>query len=388
MSFYQKRGEIPSKKHVTFYQKDNRSLYREELVSTKGFSGICSTKYHINLPTAVRDLKGFPIMEDKIWHEAPLENYHFNTNKVKRKGNFVTARNYYLSNDHVELSCVHVSDNCTDLYENASAHELVFIHHGTGQYLSDYGVLPVQEGDYLMIPKGTIGQLQFDDLKSVKLLIIESCMPFEIPKSYRNDYGQLLEQAPYCERDFTTPKWVEPLHQKGDFTLVIKSGNRLYKYILAYHPFDLIGWDGYYYPFTFNIKDYSPIVGKLHLPPPVHMVFNSPHFVICNFVPRPFDFHPQAIPAPYYHSNIDSDEVLYYVAGDFMSRKGIEEGSITLHPGGIPHGPQPGKIEESIGKKETKEYAIMLDTFSPLKLTTHARSTMIENYYQSWLQED
>ena len=385
MVFYQKRGDLPAKKHRTFYKKDKATLYREELVSTKGFSGIFSTKYHINLPTAVRKFEEIPGLQYNIWKEAPLQNYHFLTGNIQSPGNFVTSRNYFLSNEQVEVSTANVTESCSDFYENAAAHEMIFVHHGTGKYYSDYGVLPIRQGDYLVIPKGTIGQLQFDDLNKVKLFIIESTVPFEIPRHFRNEYGQLLEDAPYSERDFNSPEFVEPIDRKADFTLFIKSKNRLYNYNLDHHPFDLVGWDGYCYPFTFNIEDYAPKVGKLHLPPPVHTVFSSSYFVICNFVPRLFDFHPQAVPAPYYHSNIDCDEVLYYVHGEFMSRKGIKEGSITLHPGGIPHGPQPGKIEASVGQKETFEYAVMLDTFSPLKLTTNVRDSMDKDYFKSWL---
>jgi homogentisate 1,2-dioxygenase len=236
-----------------------------------------------------------------------------------------------------------------------------------------------------MIPKGTIYQLHFDDPEQVKLFIVESKTPYEIPKKYRNDYGQLLEHAPYSERDFKAPRFVNAMDELGSFDITTKAGDSWYKYSMPHHPFDVVGWDGFLYPYTFNIEDFAPIVGKIHQPPPVHLVFITSSFVVCNFVPRLYDFHPQAIPAPYYHSNVDSDEVLYYVSGNFMSRKGVSEGSITLHPMGIPHGPQPGKIEASVGKKETDEYALMVDTFAPLKLTTQARDSRVEDYFRSWL---
>ena len=238
-----------------------------------------------------------------------------------------------------------------------------------------------------MVPKGTIYQIQWDDPIHTKLFMVESLVPFEIPKKFRNEYGQLLEHAPYSERDFHPPEFIEPTAESGEFPIMIKAGSRLFKYTTDHHPFDVKGWDGFLYPFTFNIEDYSPIVGKIHQPPPVHLVFTTSQFVVCNFTPRLYDFHPQSISAPYFHSNVDCDEVIYYVSGNFMSRKGIEEGSITLHPMGVPHGPQPGKIEASIGKKETHEYAVMVDTFAPLNLTLQARDARVTDYYRSWLEK-
>lgn len=387
MAFYQKKGQIPAKKHTTFYKKDKRSLYKEELVSTRGFSGIFSTKYHLNAPTKVLDVEevpGFPVTR---WKEAPLLCYHLLTEKIENPGNFFSGRSVVLFNDHVRISTAIITENTDLLYKNAYAHELIFVHHGKGTFKSEYGNINFCEGDYLVIPKGTIFQLEFEQLEKVKLFLVESAAPFEIPQKYRNEYGQLLEHAPYSERDFKTPQLTEPMDKKGTFPVMITAGERFFKYTLDHHPFDLVGWDGFLYPYTFNIKDYIPIVGKLHQPPPVHLVFTTAHFVVCNFTPRLYDFHPQAIPAPYFHSNVDSDEVLYYVSGNFMSRKGIKEGSITLHPMGVPHGPQPGKIEASIGKKETNEYAVMVDTFSPLKLTLHARDSRIKEYFQSWLEK-
>ncbi len=237
------------------------------------------------------------------------------------------------------------------------------------------------------MPKGTTYQMKFDSYDDNKLMIIESSTPFDIPRHFRNEYGQITEDAPYYERDFKVPQFTEPVDKQGDFELILKLRDRYFKYLLPNHPFDVVGWDGFLYPYTFNLKEYAPKVGKIHLPPPVHLMFTTKHFVVCNFVPRLFDFHPQSIPAPYYHSNVDSDEVLYYVYGDFMSRKGIEEGSITLHPMGIPHGPQPGKTEASIGIKETDEYAVMIDTFQPLRVTKNVKDTMVDDYSQSWLDE-
>ncbi|MCX7737018.1 MAG: homogentisate 1,2-dioxygenase [Candidatus Kapabacteria bacterium] len=385
MAFYHKLGSIPTKKHITFYKDDGRSLYREELVSTKGFSGIYSTKYHINAPTKtleIRELERIPLNK---WDDMPLQHIHFKTNLKKSDGDFLTSRNIFLENPHCIISTAHPSKNSDYFYKNAYAHEYIFVHYGSGIFVSDYGKFNFEPGDQLVVPMGTIYQLNFNNFDNNKLLIVESDTAFEIPKHYRNEYGQLNEDAPYCERDFKLPEYFQPYDNDGRFKLIIKTGLRLFEYILPHHPFDVVGWDGYLYPYAFNIRDFAPKVGKLHLPPPVHLVFDTQHFVLCNFCPRLFDFHPEAIPVPYFHTNVESAEVLYYVEGDFMSRKGVGEGSITLHPLGLPHGPQPGKIEESLGAKETYEYAVMIDTFAPLGATNNVKETMDENYYLSWL---
>ena len=321
------------------------------------------------------------------WNEAPVEYYHFITDKKQTKGNILSARNQFLKNDHCVISTAHITEEADFFYRNSQMHEIVFVHHGKGWLLSEYGKIKFEDWDYLIIPKGTTYQLKFDDYKNNKVLIIESDTPFEIPQHFRNDYGQLTEDAPYYERDFRVPEFMEPVDKKADFKLMLKVRNKMFEFRLPHHPFDVVGWDGFLYPYAFNIKEYAPKVGKIHLPPPIHLLFKTEHFVVCNFVPRLYDFHPQAIPAPYYHSNVDSDEVLYYVHGDFMSRAGVQEGSITLHPMGIPHGPQPGKTEASIGKKETEEYAIMIDTFQPLKVTKNVKTSMVEEYSQSWLEK-
>lgn len=392
MPFYCKVGKVPAKRHTTFYKEDGKSLYREELFSTKGFSGIYSNKYHLYLPPSVDTIGEMTDDLRKntsdIWQDAPLQYYHFFTDNKKTEGNFVTSRNAFLKNDHITISTAQVTEEADFFFRNSFAHELLFIHYGTGEFLSEYGSLPLQQWDYVVVPKGTTYQLKFKDYENVKLFIVESDTPFDIPRHFRNEYGQLTEDAPYYERDFGVPQFTEPVNQKGEFQLVLKVQNRYFRYRLPHHPFDVVGWDGFLYPYTFNLKEYAPKVGKIHLPPPVHLMFVTQHFVVCNFVPRLFDFHPQSIPAPYYHSNVDSDEVLYYVYGDFMSRTGVKEGSITLHPMGIPHGPQPGKTEASIGKKETDEYAIMIDTFTPLRVTNNVKETMVEDYAHSWLEKN
>ncbi len=387
MAFYQTRGRIPRKKHVTFYKEDKKSLHMEELTSSLGFDGIYSTKYHLYAPTRVEEAKEVEGQSIPHWQKAPLLCYHFCTEEIENPGNFYSARSVLMFNDHVAVSTALLTENSDVFFRNGFAHEMIFLHRGKGTCRSEYGILDLREGVHLVVPKGTIYQLRFDDPKDVKLFIVESSTPFEIPKKYRNDYGQLLEHAPYSERDFIAPGYADPVDERGKFPLLIKTGERLFEYTMDHHPFDVTGWDGFLYPFTFNIEEFSPIVGKLHQPPPVHALFITSHFVVCNFTPRLFDFHPEAIPAPYFHANVDSDEILYYVKGDFMSRKGVSDGSITLHPMAHLHGPQPGKYEASVGKKETGEYALMVDTFAPLKLTRHARDCRVENYYKSWIQE-
>ena len=387
MAFYVKVGKVPPKRHITFYKDDGKSLYREELFSTLGFSGIYSNKYHIYMPTQVKKIGEIPQNNSNDWPDAPLQYYHFFTEKKKTEGDIISSRNEFLKNDNCLISTSNVSEDSEYFFRNSYAHELIFVHRGEGEFLSEYGRLPFEKWDYIVVPKGTTYQIKFDDYDDNKLMIVESSSPFDIPRHFRNEYGQLTEEAPYYERDFKVPQFTEPIDNQGDFELILKLRDRYFKYLLPNHPFDVVGWDGFLYPYTFNLKEYAPKVGKIHLPPPVHLMFTTKHFVICNFVPRLYDFHPQSIPAPYYHSNVDSDEVLYYVHGDFMSRKGIEEGSITLHPMGIPHGPQPGKTEASIGKKETDEYAVMIDTFQPLRVTKNVKATMVDDYSQSWLEE-
>ena len=388
MPFYVKVGKVPPKRHITFYKEDGKSLYREELFSTKGFSGIYSNKYHLYMPPEVEKISEMKIDTSGIeWKDAPVEYYHFMTEKKKTKGNILSSRNEFLKNEHCIISTANVSEDTEYFYRNSQMHEMLFVHHGKGTLLSEYGKIKFEEWDYLIIPKGTTYQLKFDDYKENKLFIVESTTPYDIPRHFRNEYGQLTEDAPYYERDFRVPEFMEPIDKHGDFRLWLKVRNRKFEFKLPHHPFDVVGWDGFLHPYAFNIKEYAPKVGKIHLPPPIHLAFVTENFVVCNFVPRLYDFHPQAIPAPYYHSNVDSDEVLYYVHGDFMSRAGIQEGSITLHPMGIPHGPQPGKTEASIGKKETEEYAVMIDTFQPLHVTKNVKETMVEEYSQSWLQK-
>nr|MCU0365290.1 homogentisate 1,2-dioxygenase [Ignavibacteriaceae bacterium] len=297
MAFYVKVGEVPPKRHITFYKEDGKSLYREELFSTKGFSGIYSNKYHLYMPPQVEKISEVSIDSSaNDWNDAPVEYYHFITDKKQNKGNILTARNEFLKNDHCIISTAHITEDTDIFYRNSQMHEIVFVHHGKGWLLSEYGKIKFDEWDYLIIPKGTTYQLKFDDYKNNKVFIIESDTPYEIPSHFRNEYGQLTEEAPYYERDFRVPEFIEPIDKIADFKLMLKVRNKMFEFRLPHHPFDVVGWDGFLYPYAFNIKEYAPKVGKIHLPPPIHLVFKTDHFVICNFVPRLYDFHPQAIP--------------------------------------------------------------------------------------------
>jgi homogentisate 1,2-dioxygenase len=385
MPHYRKLGEMPRKKHTTFYKSDG-TLYKEELVSSKGFSGIYSNKYHINSPTKAKSIRELDPQENVFWGEAPMKHVHFFTEDIRREGDHLTARMAVLDNPDCTVYTAKPTRDADFFYKNSYAHEYVFIHRGQGWLKSDYGNIRLRDMDQIIIPQNTVYQLEFDDYDDVKLLIVESSTPYEIPRHYRNEYGQLEEHAPYEERDFRGPEELEPKNERGEFRVVHKAALRYFEYVMPHNPFDVVGWDGYLYPYVLNMRDYNPKVGRIHLPPPIHLAFNTKSFVICNFNPRPFDWHPEAVPAPYYHTNVDSAEVLYYVEGDFMSRKGVKEGSITLHPLGIPHGPQPGKTEASIGAKFTDEYAVMIDTFAQLKPTKWAQKCEDVDYWKSWLE--
>lgn len=384
MTYYHRLGEIPPKRHIQFRQPDG-SLYAEELVSSRGFSGIYSNLYHINPPTRVEKVgKSIPWKEE-IAKEYTLKQTHLNTSGVETTGDdFLEARKVLLKNKDVSMAICHPTSRKMDYYyKNGQADEVIFIHDGNGYLYSQFGKLRIKQGDYVVIPRTTIYRLEWDE-GPLKLLIIESNHPVETPKRYRNELGQLLEHSPYCERDIRPPSEMVTEREKGDYLVKIKHEDMLHDYHYQTSPFDLVGWDGNLYPYALSIHDFEPITGRIHQPPPVHQTFQAHGYVICSFVPRLFDYHPQAIPAPYNHSNIDSDEVLYYVEGNFMSRKGIERGSFTLHPGGLPHGPHPGTVEKSIGAKETEELAVMLDTFGPLYVTKTGLQYVDENYPMSW----
>ena len=385
MPFYQRLGEIPRKRHTQFRKPDG-SLYAEELISTLGFSSIYSLVYHCHPPTLVKAIDEPYSVEPEYVLQRNMRNRSFMTFKTQPNADYLKSRVVLMGNSDLTMSTAAPTQSTNDYYvKNADADEVIFIHEGSGKLLTLYGEVAFEYGDYLVIPRGTIYQLKFDSTEN-RLMIIESFSPIIPPKRYRNEFGQLLEHSPYCERDIKLPVNLKTHDEKGDFKVMIKKQNYIYPYTYATHPFDAIGWDGYVYPYAFSIHDYEPITGRLHMPPPIHQTFEGHNFVICSFVPRLYDYHPLSIPAPYNHSNVDSDEVLYYVAGDFMSRKHVEKGMISLHPKGIPHGPHPGTVEKSIGAKETLELAVMIDPFQPLQLTKAAMEMEDENYWKSWVE--
>jgi homogentisate 1,2-dioxygenase len=384
MPFYLRHGSIPEKRHIQHFHQD--ALCYEEHISRKGFSDIYSNLYHIHPPTRVSQVGKFEPVKITPAEERVHRHHHFELFNIKPQKNWVDGRNYLVFNNDVRMSAAAPAENSDFFYRNSSADEVIFIHYGSGLLESLFGNLKFKPGDYIIIPLGTLYRLNFDSDNN-RILIIETSGIVTTPKRYRNRHGQLLEHAPFCERDIRVPEFISPQNEQGDFHIRVRLADGFQNYMLSHHPFDLVGWDGYYYPWIFNINDFMPITGKIHQPPPVHQTFEGPGFVICSFVPRLFDYHDRAIPAPYAHSNVESDEILYYVAGEFMSRKGVAEGSVTLHPRGLPHGPQPGKYEGSIGKKETDEVAVMLDTFSPLHLTDAAMELDDPGYPHSWLEK-
>jgi homogentisate 1,2-dioxygenase len=383
MPHYHRLGEIPAKRHTQFRRPDG-VLYAEELISTEGFSSLYSLVYHTHAPTAIKEVGTPYSVAPKIAMEKNVMHRSFLGYRIQPGGDFLGSRKIIFTNSdlHVALAAPH--QGTSDFYKNAQADEMLFIHEGSGVLRTCFGRLPFHAGDYLVIPRGTIYQIDFADQHN-RLFIVESHSPLEFPQRYRNEFGQLLEHSPFCERDIRKPTELETHDEAGDFKVLVKKQDTIFPITYAYHPFGVVGWDGYLYPFAFSIHDFEPITGRVHQPPPVHQTFAARGFVVCSFVPRLYDYHPLSIPAPYHHSNIDSDEVLYYVDGEFMSRKHVEKGMISLHPMGIPHGPHPGTIERSIGQKETRELAVMVDTFRPLMITEDALALEDPNYHKSWL---
>jgi homogentisate 1,2-dioxygenase len=382
MPFYYRMGHIPAKRHVQFRKSDG-TLFREHVMGTKGFSGIQSILYHHEAPAAM--IRAELLAEQPIEYEeeTALVHRHFQTGMFVAQGDAVDGRQYMLGNDDLLLALARPTKAMNYYYRNSDGDELLFAHHGTGKVESIFGTLHYRPGDYIVIPVGTIYRIVPDE-GAASFLVVETSSWISTPKRYRNEHGQLLEHSPYCERDIHLPEKLETFTDAGEFEVRTKARGRLHSHIYNYHPLNVVGWDGYLYPYRFNIADFEPIIGRIHMPPPIHQTFEGRNFVVCSFVPRLYDYHPEAVPAPYFHSNVDSDEVLYYVDGNFMSRKGISEGSITLHSAGIPHGPHPGTIEASLGKKETGDLAVMIDTFHPLKVVKGIRAYEDTNYKSSW----
>jgi homogentisate 1,2-dioxygenase len=385
MPIYHKLGNIPSKRHTQF-ENPNGGLYYEQLFGTEGFHGHSSLSYHIHRPTQVKEILKSYSVEPKIAIGKNIKSLLLKGFEIKPEDDFLNSRKDLLVNKDCVIGLAAPRKSLTSyFYKNADADEMLFIHKGKGKLRTMLGNIPFEYGDYLIIPRGIIYQIEFDT-EDNRLLYVESYAPFYTPKRYKNESGQHLEHSPFCERDFILPNELESHDEKGDFVIKMKKEGMIHEVVYATHPFDVVGWDGYNFPYGFSIHNFEPITGRVHLPPPIHQTFETSTFVVCSFVPRLYDYHPKAIPAPYNHSNIDSDEVLYYVDGDFMSRNNIEQGHITLHPKGIPHGPAPGAMERSIGHKETLELAVMVDTFRPLMVTEEAMGIDDGEYYKSWTE--
>ncbi len=387
MPFYHKLGKIPPKRHTQFRKPDG-GLYYEQLFGTIGFDGMYSNLYHIHRPTQVKAIGNRYSVAPEIADANNIRSLLLKGFDLPPTDDFLESRKIILTNSDCHVALAAPKKSMTDyFYKNSDSDEVLFIHEGSGTLKTLMGNISFKYGDYLVIPRGIIYQIEFDT-EDNRLLIVETKDPVYTPKRYRNWFGQLLEHSPYCERDFRAPTELVPHDEKGSFLMKIKKKDEILELEYVTHPFDVVGYDGYNFPYAFSIHDFEPITGRIHQPPPVHQTFETAGLVICSFVPRLYDYHPDAIPAPYNHSNIDSDEVLYYVDGDFMSRNNIKKGHVTLHPAGIPHGPHPGAAERSIGKKGTEELAVMVDTFRPLMVTKEAEKLADSDYYKSWLEEE
>ena len=385
MPIYHKLGKIPPKRHTQFEQTKG-GIYYEQLFGTVGFDGMSSLMYQIYRPTMVKEILSETDISPKIAIQKHLKARLLKGFEVLPQDDFLESRTPVLVNSDVHISLAAPRKSITNyFYKNADCDELIFVHQGSGKLRTQLGNIKFEYGDYLLIPRGMIYQIEFDT-EDNRLLMTESFHPIYTPKRYRNNFGQLLEHSPFCERDYKLPENLETYDEKGDFIIKIKKQGILYEMLYPTHPFDVVGWDGYNFPYGFSIHNFEPITGRVHQPPTVHQTFETKAFVVCSFCPRMYDYHPKSIPAPYNHSNIDSDEVLYYVDGDFMSRNNIEKGHITLHPGGISHGPAPGAYERSIGHTSTAELAVMIDTFRPLMLTDAALKIDDGVYYKSWVE--
>jgi homogentisate 1,2-dioxygenase len=386
MTYYYRLGSIPHKRHTQFRQPDG-SLYHEELMGLRGFSGVESLLYHVRPPTQVRKTEVLCKVDIQFEETGPLRHRHFRSANIPAFGDAVEGRVPLMGNNDVTMYVVRPNRVMNYWYRHGQGDDVLFIHEGTGKLETQYGILNYHVGDYLVIPAGVMWRLLPDENVDQRMLVIESFGHIEPPRRYINNYGQFMENSPYCERDIRPPDELVTHDESGEFEVRLKTRGQITRFIYDHHPLDVVGWDGHLWPFAFNISDFEPITGRVHQPPPVHQTFDGPGFVVCSFVPRLFDYHPLSIPAPYNHSNVDSDEVLYYVEGDFMSRKGIERASFTVHPNGIPHGPHPGTYEGSIGKARTEELAVMVDTFRPLSIAKQALDFEDPKYPYSWLPQ-
>ena len=383
MPFYQRLGDVPRKRHIQF--RENGTLLTEEVMGLEGFTGNESILYHLHSPCRVMKLDGFEAIKRDEWVPDQHAHRHFKTGDVKPEGDEITGRRLLMWNDDVEISLCRPARQMDYFFRNGEGDEVIFVHEGTGTLQTTFGDVPYKEGDYVVVPRGTT--YRFDPVGAQRYLVFETPGLVEIPKRYRNEYGQLVEGAPYYNRDIHPPSELRTVREQGEFDVKVRVRGGYQTYVVDYHPFDVVGWDGYLYPWTFSVHDFEPITGRIHQPPPSHQTFQGQNFVICSFCPRKLDFDPEAVPIPYHHSNLQSEEMIYYVSGNFGSRKGVEVGSITLHPSGLPHGPQPGLAEKSLGMTETHELAVMCDTFHPLKLSTLARGLDDGKYMYSWAED-
>jgi homogentisate 1,2-dioxygenase len=384
MPFYQRLGDVPRKRHIQF--RDNGTLLTEEVMGLEGFEGNESILYHLTSPCRVEKLGGFEQIERKEWVPDEHRPLHLKTWEVGAGGDAVGGRQLLMWNDDVEISLCRPTEAMDDFFRNGEGDEVIFVHEGSGTIETIFGRIPYKPGDYVVIPRGTTYRVVADGSEQ-RYLVFESPGLIEIPRRYRNEYGQLLEHAPYYHRDIHPPADLDTHRERGEFHVKVRVRGGYQTYVLDYHPFDVVGWDGYVYPWTFSIHDFEPITGRIHMPPPSHQTFQGRNFVICSFCPRKLDFDPLAIPIPYHHSNLNSEEMIYYVDGNFSSRKAVEIGSVTLHPSAIPHGPAPGLAERSIGMTETHELAVMCDTFHPLRLTKLAKDLDDGTYWRSWFED-
>jgi homogentisate 1,2-dioxygenase len=385
MPSYQSLGHVPPKRHTQFRKPDG-SLYSEELFGEEGFSGVYSLLYHQHPPTRVSRIAKHGDACQVEWRQDVHRHHHLKTREVAPGGDPVEGRRLLMYNADCTISVARPTSLMDYFYRNAQADEMLFVHEGQGTLETTFGLLPYRVGDYLVIPRGTTYRV-LPATGEQRFLVVEAFGgPLQPPKRYRNAFGQLLEHSPYCERDLHAPTELPQHAERGEFEVRVKVNSQVMTYVFDFHPLDVVGWDGYLYPYSFNIADFEPITGRVHQPPPVHQTFEGPNFVVCSFCPRKLDYHPLSIPVPYNHSNIDSDEMIYYVSGNFGSRKGIEVSSITLHPRGIPHGPHPGTVETSLGAERTEELAVMVDTFRPLMLAEAARELDDPQYPFSWLE--
>jgi len=383
VSYYLRAGEVPHKRHTVFRKPDG-SLHHEEVMGIHGFSGVQSILYHLHPPTAIERIGERSGNGLKLEYAGPLRHRLIRAARSPEQGDAVSGRVPLMANRDLVLSVARFRESMDYWYRYAHGDELLFVHEGHGVLETQFGHIEYRPGDYLVLPTGVIWRLLPRADESQRMLCVEAAGHIEPPGRYVNRYGQFLENSPYCERDIRAPQWAEPRDEEGEFEVRVKARGGTTRYLYGRHPMDVVGWDGHLWPYAFNIEDFEPITGRVHQPPPVHQTFDGPGFVVCSFVPRLFDYHPQAIPAPYNHSNVDSDEVIYYVEGDFMSRRGVERGALTVHPNGIPHGPHPGAYEGSIGKERTDELAVMVDTFRPLQMTAAAADLEDESYATSW----